>query len=141
MKKYAHYLFKSSIVAIVLAITLISCETGDPVGPTDARDNYLGSWFCTETPVSPSGSNVTFNVNITKDVNDTTKIKISNFSSLTGFTVATVNGNSMSIASQNVDGNTVSGSGNYSPGTDKINLSYSLNDGLTNQTYTAVYSK
>ena len=141
MKKHAHYLLKSSIVAIVVAITLISCETGDPVGPTDARDNYLGQWFCTETPVNPSGSNVTFNVNITKDVNDTTKIKISNFSSLTGFTVATVNGNSMSIASQNVDGNTVSGSGNYSPGTDKINLSYAVNNGLTNQTYTAVYSK
>ena len=40
MKKHAHYLFKSSIVAIVVAITLISCETGDPVGPTDARDNF-----------------------------------------------------------------------------------------------------
>ena len=141
MKKHAHYLFKSSIVAIVVAITLISCETGDPVGPNDNRDNLIGQWFCTETPVSPPGSNVTFNVNITKDVNDTTKIKISNFSSLSGFTVATVNGNSMSIASQNVDGNTVSGSGSYSPGTDKINLSYSVNDGLTNQTYTAVYSK
>ena len=142
MKKHAHYLFKSSIVAIVVAITLISCETGDPVGPTDNRDNLIGQWFCTETPVSPPGSNVTFNVNITKDVNDSTKIKINNFSSITGITVGTMTGtNSFQIASQNVDGNTVSGSGNYSPGTDKINLSYSVNNGLTNQTYTAVYSK
>lgn len=141
MKKYAPYLLKTAIVAVIIAVTLISCETTDNTGPTDARDNFTGQWFCTETPVSPSGSNVTFNVNITKDVNNTTDIKISNFSSLSGNAIGVVSGNSLTINSQTLDGNTIQGSGTYSSANNKINLSYSVNDGLTNQTYTAVYSK
>ena len=143
MKKYAPYFLKTAIVAVIVAVTLVACETTDPDGPLDPRDNFIGSWFCTETPTNPAGPNVTFNVNITKDVNDDTQtiVKISNFSSLNGLATATISGNTMSIATQSVDGNTIQGSGTYNAATDKINLNYTVNDGLQSTIYSAVYSK
>ncbi|UPT67760.1 MAG: hypothetical protein M0D57_03580 [Sphingobacteriales bacterium JAD_PAG50586_3] len=103
----------------------------------------MSQWFCTETPTNPAGPSVTFNVNITKDVNDDTNtiVKISNFSSLSGLATGNISGNTVSIPTQSVDGNTIQGSGTYNAATDKINLNYTVNDGLQSTVYSAVYSK
>lgn len=125
-----------SITALSLVI-LSSCTIEDP--NFDERDDFTGSWICSEQSTIYGNSN--YNVNITKHSTDTTKILIGNFYQLGSSHQASaiVSGNSFSIPNQTIDGNTVFGSGQLVGG--NINLSYSVNDGSATDNVTATYTQ
>jgi hypothetical protein len=141
MKKYTPYLFKTALVAVIIAISLVSCEDGTIDGPTDARDNFTGSWSCVENAGQPSETS--FPVTITKDVNNSERILIGNFNNLGGSVkpYGIVNGTALSIPSQSVSGYTVSGTGTYSASSGNVSLNYTVNDGISSENYTATLSQ
>ncbi|MBL0047572.1 MAG: hypothetical protein IPP32_05670 [Bacteroidetes bacterium] len=119
-----------SISILLLMLFIASCTTNDSdlPSPTDARDKYIGTWSCAENS-SKSGAS-TFDVVLRKNVNDDNQILIDNFYLLgsTHYAVVTKSGNSLTLSTQSISGNTVQGSGSIA-GDTKINLSYSVNDG------------
>lgn len=115
---------------MILITFLASCAANDDdvPTPTDERDEYIGTWSCAENS-SKSGAS-TYDVVLRKNVNESGQFLMDNFY-LLGSTHAAViskSGNSLTIPTQSVSGNTVQGSGSISNST-KINLSYTINDG------------
>lgn len=140
MKKHVQNFYKTFAIAAIVTLILAGCEGSDLTGPTDARDNYLGSWTATE---NPGPNQTTFPVTITKDVNNSDRIFLANFNNLGGSIkpYGVVNGNSVTIPSQLISGNTMSGSGTYNSGNQTISLSYTVNDGNGDVSYTATLSQ
>ena len=133
---------KAAFAAIaVVAISFIGCTTDEDLGPTDARDKYIGTWSCTETDAGNVQS--TFTVGITKKTSDSTRVFIGNIGNIGSSykPEAIVNGNSISIPSFNAQGYTVSGSGSYSSSSGNINMNYTVNDGNGNDAFTATLTK
>ena len=118
------------VISLALVFLLASCSPNDSdtPTPTDGRDKYIGTWSCAETS-SQNGAS-TFDVTLRKNVNDENQILIDNFYLLGTSHSATVNksGNSLTLSTQSISGNTVQGSGSISSDT-KINLTYTVNDG------------
>jgi hypothetical protein len=127
-------------ITILLAAFVASCQKLDS-GSDDVRDNLLGSWSCKETSQSFGITN--FVVDISKSTTDTTKIFIDNFYQLgTGTDVyAKINGFSLTIPSQTVDGHQFSGTGTISSNYKTINLTYAVVTGSETDHATAVYTK
>lgn len=139
MKKHTLYLAKLFAVSAIVALIIAGCETTDINGPTDARDDFVGSWNAVE---NPGPNQTTFPVTITKDT-ITDRILIGNFNNLGGSVkpYGVVNNTTLTIPSQTKSGYTISGSGSYNSGTQKISLNYTVNDGISTETYTATLSK
>jgi hypothetical protein len=139
IKKTGNYvrLFALLITGILI---IQSCEdTNDKTN--DPRDNITDTWQCKET--SEVFKQTTYTVDITKSSSDSTKILIDNFYQIgPGSKVsAKLNGSGLSIASQTLDGFTISGSGTISSNYKTINLTYTVNDGAGIDHVTAVYTK
>jgi len=120
------------------ALFFESCGKDPSPSPTDPRSQYLGQWSVTETK-----KKLTYEVNITADVNSTNGVLIYNFGSF-GTSIAagaSVSGNTITLdANQEiVPGVTITGSGSLS-GT-KITWIYKINDGANLVTVTAIYTK
>ncbi len=132
-------------VLTILILFISSCMPDNSTTPTstDARDQFVGSWKCTEK--ESQATNV-FQIIITKSTSNTSAILINNINHLglnDYFANATINNSSLTIANQQVTGKggpyTVQGSGSMSNGT--INLSYTVYDGVSTTNATAVCTK
>lgn len=116
-----------------------SCKKDDG-GDSVVRDNYIGSWICQETSQSTGAS--TYTVHIIAHPSNATDILIENFYNL-GFPnkpYAITNGSFFTIPSQQILGNIVEGEGTLQ-GDNTITMSYSVFDGIANDSVTAVLTR
>jgi hypothetical protein len=127
-------------VFIFLSLTLlfIGCGKDPSPSPGDARSQFVGQWRVTE-----SKKNLTYDVNITADLNSTDGVVIYNFGSF-GSSVtagAVVSGSKITLDPNQeiVSGVFINGSGTLSGST--VNWVYTINDGADLITVTAVYRK
>ena len=130
------------VVSIILSVALSSMLGGCTKDPgttpdTGSRSSFLGKWLVTPT------TKLTYEVNITTDLNSTDGVFISNFAGLGTSSIpasAAVKGTSITLDASQVigDGITVNGSGSLS-GT-KIKWNYTLLNGAdlinVSETYT-----
>ncbi len=126
-----------SLIIITSVLFLVSCEPDD-VEPEDPRDDFAGSWLCTEN------TNVTYTVVISKDPAKSTQILLNNFHHLgtDEVVLATIAGSSVVIPKQNVCDNTMEVNGNgYMETKSKISFDYYVNDFADIDTIHAVYTK
>lgn len=145
MKKNHLVLGKAGLVAaILILVCLIGCTTEDPLGPSDVRDNFIGTWSATEFDATNTQVG-TGTITITKKTTDTTNthIYISNISNIgSGYKPeAIVSGSSFTMPTYNALGYTINGNGSYNASSGKINMSYTLNNGSGNESYTATLTK
>lgn len=119
-----------SVLVIGTMIFLASCaDEDDPTGTGDARDKFTGTWTANET--SQQHGNSTYTMTISKDVTSSNQVIAKNFYALgtSTNTVIVIDGNNMTIQTQVVSGNTLSGTGSYSNG--NLTISFSADDGQT----------
>jgi hypothetical protein len=124
------------VIILIFSMIIVACQK-ENTGP----ESILGQWSCKETSQVFEVTNYT--VDISRSSTDSTKIFIENFYQLgSSYSVtAKINGLNISIPSQTVDGNQISGSGTISSGYDKINWTYNVVSGSTTDHVTAVYTK
>ena len=126
MKK--HILLKTSIVLIsILSGFIFNCCEKEY--PPPARDQFLGLFTVVETCGS---GNDTYDITIMESGTNANAIIINNLYDWEESASATVNGNSVSIPSQLLDGITFSGSGTISGNTLTISLSLSAGNAADN---------
>lgn len=130
-------LIKFASAALVLAmLSLVACEVTDDPDGTDVRDKYVSTWTCTES------GGLSYPVTITLDESNSTQILIANFHYLgaaeKAYAIATTN--NITIPSQELCANTISGSGTLD-NPNKITLKYYVNNHSTIDTVNATYTK
>ena len=133
---YVRYFLKIVLLAVIVA----SCQKLD-TATDDERDNITGAWSCSEN--SQQFGPQSFNVEVSKSPTDSTRILIDNFYGLgAGYSVYSkmVNLN-LTIPSQTVNGNQITGSGTISSNYKTINWTYTVIGGGTTDHVTAVYTK
>jgi hypothetical protein len=118
---------KKTIVLITSAVLILltACETLEDLGP----DSIYDTWYCVENSEIYNETN--YYVDLSKHPTEDGKIIIDNFYNL-GYGIevtASLSGFSISIPSQIVDGNTISGSGTITSGYKTIDFSYTVDDG------------
>ena len=120
-----------AFAAVGGTLFLASCAKEDNNNSTagDDRDKFTGSWTCNETSQQHGSS--TYTMTISKDVTSASQVIAKNFYALGNSTntIIVVDGNNMTIQSQSVSGNTLSGTGSYSNG--NLTLHFSADDGQT----------
>ena len=123
------------IIAFLFAAMMLyfsSCKKDDssPQNSSDARDKYVRSWTCNET--SQQQGNSTYTITISKDVTSSNQILVKNFYALGNSTntVMVVDGNNLTISTQNISGTTLHGSGSYQSSS-SLTFDFSANDGIT----------
>ncbi len=136
MKRISNVSFAVLTLVILFISSCVKDESTNPDGTpavTDVRDKFVGDWICTET-TGPDEDK--FTITISKDANDA-YIKIVNFNNLGKPYSARVgvSNSNMSIGIQSISGTTYEGSGQYA--SNKITMTYTINDGITKQTATA----
>ena len=115
-------------IIIIIALTN-SCEdildledTGDP------RDRIIDTWLCNEDSEIFKSVTGSYYVDISKDPNDSTKIVLDNFYQLgIGRDLkARLNGKTLTIINQNIEGYIFNGSGTITSNYDKISWTYKV---------------
>ncbi|MCW3072710.1 MAG: hypothetical protein JWO44_2600 [Bacteroidetes bacterium] len=140
MKKLIPFIFASGLFGILLFSGCAKEEEPAPETPagTDARAAFHGHWAIAEN--SSMNGAATYNVDIT----DSSNASFIQFAYLYGYHTkvrATVSGSSLTIPSQVVEGNSVSGSGTLT-NANQINMSYLVWLGGSNyDTVSAVLTK
>ena len=126
------------LTAIVL-LTFSACELLDDPLPTDARDNFVGTWAVNETSSLYGINNYT--VVIRYDPNSSSQVLMSNFyhfgDEIDTYAIPTAG--SLTVPQQEVCNHTVKGTGILTKNT--ITWSYSVNDGADLDQVTAVFTK
>lgn len=121
---------------LLFATGLASCD--DPAVPddTDPRANYTFTWTCAEE------GGLTYPVTITEDPSNSSRVLMANFhyfgNSEKAYAIAT--SNNLTLPSQELCNNTISGSGTL-VNANKITLKYYVNNHSTIDTVNAVYTK
>lgn len=99
------------LLLIIFSFAIISCEKIDNNQEvTITRNDYIGFWTVTEVPISKT---MYFDCEISIDGNSEDKIKIQNFAGLNQIAYVKVNGKSLILPKQTLNGNTIEGVGNY----------------------------
>jgi hypothetical protein len=133
-----------SLLLIFFIVVVAACKKDAPAATaTDTRDNYVGTWRCTE---KSNMGNQAFILTISKDPNSQAYLRFYNFN-MQGpnfFVNAIVNYANITIPTQTPPsgGNTfnIEGSGQLLNG--QLNLTYTVNDGVNpTVSYTAVCIK
>ncbi len=100
------------IIGLIVITNIVACKKDDttPTTPSTGitRNDYFGSWSCTEIPVA---KNQYFDCTISADANVINNIKITNFANLNGTAFAIVNGKSVVLPVQTISNNTFEGYG------------------------------
>ena len=132
------------ILLLFLCTMNAGCKKDDAQAKaSDARDNYVGTWRCTE---KSSVGNQAFLLTISKDPNNQTYLRFYNFN-MQGpnfFVNGIANYANLSIPLQQPPsgGNTFNIEGSGQLLNNQLNLSYTVNDGVNpNISYTAVCVK
>ncbi|MEO8150220.1 MAG: hypothetical protein ABI723_21480 [Bacteroidia bacterium] len=135
MRKLKVQLF--TVSACILLLASCTDENTSPTG--DDRDNFTGTWTCSEQSTINGSS--TFSVTISK-IGDLDSVSIKNFYGLgpNYSAIALISGGSITIPNQSIQGGyTTYGDGLKS--NSKINFTYYVNFSGVSDTVTAVYSK
>jgi hypothetical protein len=124
---------KRLAVAIFCSVLLYACAKDEVI--TDDRSKFLGTWNIDATG-STSG-HLAYSIEITASNASPTEILMKNFDFQGNSTTtkAETEGNTISIGSQIVNGNTISGSGSYS--NNHLTFNYTVVDGVTTDVVTA----
>lgn len=132
--------FRVSMFAVVaVSLFAVSCQP-DETEPTDDRDKFVDVWHCVEQSSQVGQTN--YDVHINLSTTNTSQVLMENFYNV-GFSfkaVANISGSSVTLNQQTYNASQLQGSGNMS-GNNTINLSYTVNDGSTIDTCTAVLSR
>jgi len=121
-----------------MVFIFISCEKiDDNNNPTFSRDDYIGSWSCTEIPQT---KNLYFDCLISADANVSDNIKIQNFASLNSTAFAIVNGKSVVLPKQVLNGNTIEGYGTME-NKNYIRWSYYVKDNTDSVMYNTNFNR
>jgi hypothetical protein len=136
---------KLFLLALLLPLFFTySCETIDTLtGAAATVAKIEGEWTCDEQSEIFKATAEVYTVTISADADNTSGVIIDNFYGLNASAKANVSGMSLIIPNQNVEGGfSVSGSGTISSNFEKINLTYTVDDGSgTVDHCTAVYTK
>lgn len=129
---------KKLIFLLLPFLLLTACEDdSDIFNDIDARDSFIGSWNCTETPTK-------YLVTIDYDATNSSQVIIKNFGLLgsSNYVYAIITGTTITIPSQNCCNNkwTVSGNGSLTD-SKRIAWTYQIDDGADVTKYTAIYKK
>ncbi|MEI6455022.1 MAG: hypothetical protein WCO93_01940 [bacterium] len=127
-----------AFIFLSFALLFVGCGTDPSPSPGDARSQFLGQWRVTE-----STKNLTYDVNITADVNSSDGVLIYNFGSF-GSSVsagALISGNRITLDPNQeiVSGVIINGAGTLSGSS--INWTYTINDGADLITVTAEFRR
>jgi hypothetical protein len=146
MKHHLHTAGRKLFFPVFFIFVLFnySCETIDTLtGGAATVAKIEGEWTCDEQSEIFKATAEVYTVTISADADNTSGVIIDNFYGLNASAKATVSGMSLNIPSQDVEGGfSVSGSGTISSNFEKINLSYTVDDGSgTIDHVTAVYTK
>ncbi len=138
MRKAANILALLTIGSILFFSSCAKEDDLEPNDPTDAETKFKGNWAVSEK--SKDFGTSTYNLTITDSTNSNYVL----IAYLYGFgkkTHATVNGNSMTIPTQIIEGNEVSGNGTLENAR-RISLKYLVKTTKTHyDTVTAVLTK
>jgi hypothetical protein len=119
-----------AVLTIGATVFLASCakEEDGPSGTGDARDKFTGSWTCNENSQQHGSSTYTMTIN---KASSPDQVIAKNFYGLGNSTntFIIIDGNNMTIQTQSVSGNTLSGSGSYNNG--NLSITFSADDGQT----------
>lgn len=129
--------FKVLLIFIVLSI--VSCTDENPLSSGDDRDQFTGSWTCTEK--SKIFGNSVYTVSIS-NIGDGDSVSIRNFYNLGNnfFGIGIVGGKAITIPFQSIDGTIVQGSG-LLINSAKFELDYFTNDAGVKDTVADVFTR
>lgn len=120
---------KKYIASLVIGmmICFASCTTEDDSDDVDPRLKFGGTWIANENSTVFGAS--AYQVTASNDTSNSSQILIYNFYNLgLGTPVrGIVSGNNLSIGSQQVSGQTISGSGTFA--SNNVNITFTANDG------------
>ena len=116
------------LLFMLLALTAACEELLTGLDDGDARTRLTGTWRVQET--SEIYSSTSYLIEIDKHLTDSTRIYIDNIYNVDGTAEAIVNGRSLSIPEQLMDGGfRISGTGSVSGDYDQISWQYTVDDG------------
>jgi hypothetical protein len=146
MKRYLYTPGRKLFLLVFLVPLLFtwSCETIDTLtGSAATVAKIEGEWTCDEKSEVFKATAEVYTVTLSADASNSAGVIIDNFYGLNASAKANVSGMSLIIPNQDVEGGfSVSGSGTISSDFEKINLSYTVDDGSgTVDHVTAVYTK
>lgn len=135
------------IVAVMASVASISsctktCDAGYEGSDckTEIRAKVIGTYRVVETCSTTGGAN--YNVTITASGSDVTKVLVSPFAGYPGVTgIISVDGTTLTIASQTVAGYTFSGSGTINNGGTTITANYTISDGTNSESCPGTWTK
>ena len=130
MKKNIYFLI---VVLSGISILIMSCEKSEPEVTSSDRDKYIGTW---DGQSDGSGGHRNFPLIITISNSAPDQIKMENFDGGSGIVFATVSGNSISIPSQLVSGETILGTGSHLG--NSLSFTFNVNDGQSSENRTGV---
>ncbi len=139
LKPVLRYFFVVAGIAFLFA--MVSCTDDDPFNndpDNDVAEKFLGTWH-----VSDNGAKLNYDVIIERStLNPNSEIILNNFAGLNGSVKGSVIDNSVVISKQTAgdDNYTVEGSGNY-VNNNKLEFTYTLDDGIESELRKAVFSK
>jgi hypothetical protein len=129
----------SMLTVVAVSLFAVSCQP-DEAEPADDRDKFVDVWHVVET--SSQIGNTNYDVHINLSTTSTSQVLMENFYNV-GFSfkaVAGVSGTSLTLANQTYNASQLQGSGSMS-GNNTINMSYTVNDGSSIDTCTAVFTR
>ena len=132
------------LVLMLFAVTLSSCakddfnpDGGNP-GTNDLAKKFLGTWH-----VSDNAARINYDVIIERNpLNSETEIFLNNFAGLNGRVTGRIIGNTVVVDKQETGNNNyyVEGTGTYI-NQDKLEFTYTLDDGIESEMRKAVFTK
>lgn len=139
MKRLIPFALSLTLFGTLLLSSCAKDDEPEPEGPvsTDPRARFHGHWYISEN--STQTGTATYYVDIT-DSSNASFVQLAYIYGYNTKVRATVNGNTLTIPSQIVEGNNVSGTGTLSSA-NQINMSYWVNQGSAIDTVTAVLTK
>jgi len=136
------FLKKIKYLLLVLFLTTITqaCEPDEPEDPTiTARDNFIGTWLCTEE------NKLTYTVTIVKSTDNNNNVLLKNFHHFgqNEHVIGEISGTTITLPQQSACENTwfVNGSGVLTANKKDILFQYTVSDGATPKTVNATYTK
>jgi hypothetical protein len=137
LKSISFHLSMFAVTAV--SLFAVSCQP-DEAEPTDNRDKFVDVWHCVEQSSQVGATN--YDVHINLSTTNTSQVLMENFYNV-GFSfkaVANVSGTSLTLNQQTYNASQLQGSGSMS-GNNTINMSYTVNDGSSIDTCTAVLTR
>lgn len=129
----------SMFTVIAVSLFAVSCQP-DEAEPADDRDKFVDVWHCVEQSSQVGQTN--YDVHINLSTTNTSQVLMENFYNV-GFAfkaVANISGSSVTLNQQTYNASQLQGSGSMS-GNNTINLNYTVNDGSSIDTCSAVLTR